>query len=701
MMPVDDPIDMATFADHYEFYDVTDELRDRLIEGFTEPMAQDLIHIIADFSTTTKSKLLTILVSMDKSNKSLLLKTIRALPKNVMFVLVEALATQSRAHCKHLVDMGLKGVVDNQRISLARILACSCFNSDDERRLLIESIAIFNQMSGKELPGQILQEFTILLPENRLTRIDLSGQGFGNAGAVVLAAYLAETKSLKDLRLRHAGISWTGCGALAKSMQFNSSVVYLDISQNQFVDLVQHHTRVEKVLEGADFVAVFQLSKAIQRNRTLEVLLVSSNSIGTRGPTGIGAIGEAILFNTDVKSLDLSNNSICGAKGNRYKGFIKIAEALATNSTITDLSLADNSLNCDAAIIFAKGIEVNISIHTLDISGNNLSMDHRCVHSPHGFGTFCDSLKYNATLTFLNISRNQLGPENTECLSSVLEQNATIKMIDLSRNPLGPDGFFSIARALSLNDTLVDIICDECGLLEYGADFFAQSLLQNRKLLRASFVGNDFGDEGAQEILRALETNQVLEELKLDDNFINDDTTNFICQRLLSNLDFKRILKNPGSIHFGKDISLESYFNFTDKLLEIEPQVFDALALNASFSQVRIEGMRAKDYFASVGDVKKVKLLNRLYKRNKVEDLNLQGWYAAIMLQKRYRLKKGKRLRLEKMNERIAQEEAERMRKEKIERDKLEYRVATYLQSIVRSVLAKRLVARLQKNLYY
>jgi Ran GTPase-activating protein (RanGAP) involved in mRNA processing and transport len=700
-MEVDEPLDMGDFPNHYEFYDVPDDLRDQLVDGITEPMAQDLIRIVADVSTTTKIQCLNILVGMDKSNQSLLLKTIRALPAKVRPVLVGALASQSFAHCKHLVDMGLKGIMADQRVSLARVLACSCFDSDDERRQLIESIAIFNQMCGKELPGQTLQEFTVLLPENRLTRINLSGEVFGNAGAVVLGAYLADTKSLTDLRLRRSAISWIGCRTLAKAMQFNSSVTHLDLSQNQFTDLVQTHTRVEKILEGADFMAVLELARAIQVNSTLETLNVSSNSLGPRGPTGISAVGEAMLVNAKIKCLDLSSNFLCGAKGNRFKGFMKVSKALAANSTLVDLCLTDNRLNSDAAVILASGFKDNSSITTLDISGNELPMDFRGVHSPSGFAAFAEALKYHNTLTFLNLSRNRLGQESAECFSSVLEQNHTLKMVNISRNPLGPDGFFSIARALSLNDTLVDIICDECELLEYGAEFFAESLIQNRTLLRASFAGNDFGDAGAKEILHALGSNQVLEELRLDDNFVDEENLNFICQRLVSNLDFKRIVKDPWGVHFGKDISLESYFNFTDKLLEIEPHIFDALAKNASFSQVRIEGLRAKDYFASIGDVKKVNLLNRLYKPNKVEDLNLQGWYGAIMLQKRYRMMKARRLRQEKIQERLAQIDAERQRKEKMERDALEYRVATYLQSLVRSMLAKRLIASLQKDLYY
>ena len=143
------------------------------------------------------------------------------------------------------------------------------------------------------------------------------------------------------------------------------------------------------------------------------------------------------------------------------------------------------------------------------------------------------------------------------------------------------------------------------------------------------------------------------------------------------------------------------YFNFTDKLLEVEHDVFEALSRNPTFSAVRIEGLRPAEYFASIGDVRKVNVLNRLFKASREESLNLAAWNAAIKVQCRYRFLKAKRLQQERVQEKLAQEEAERMRLEKIKRDALEYRVASYLQSLVRSMLARRLIARMQKELYF
>jgi hypothetical protein len=54
-----------------------------------------------------------------------------------------------------------------------------------------------------------------------------------------------------------------------------------------------------------------------------------------------------------------------------------------------------------------------------------------------GLGEICEALRYNKSVTKLNISRNYFSPLGAERLRRALEENVTIESIDLSRNALG------------------------------------------------------------------------------------------------------------------------------------------------------------------------------------------------------------------------------------------------------------------------
>ena len=103
-------------------------------------------------------------------------------------------------------------------------------------------------------------------------------------------------------------------GALSLALRVNTSLTYLDLSENLIDD------------EGAN-----SLSEALRVNTSLTSLVLRCNLIGEEGAI---FLSEALRVNSSLTSLDLSYNSIDD------KGAISLAEALRVNTSLTSLDLS-------------------------------------------------------------------------------------------------------------------------------------------------------------------------------------------------------------------------------------------------------------------------------------------------------------------------------------------------------------------------
>ena len=78
------------------------------------------------------------------------------------------------------------------------------------------------------------------------------------------------------------------------------------------------------------------------------------------------------MFFRALGTLDISNNGLFGFRD--MSGDVKVfAEAIKSNSTITDLNLAQNNINGGDAKVLSVAISANRApLTNLDISNNNL-----------------------------------------------------------------------------------------------------------------------------------------------------------------------------------------------------------------------------------------------------------------------------------------------------------------------------------------
>ena len=99
------------------------------------------------------------------------------------------------------------------------------------------------------------------------------------------------------------------------------------------------------------------ISKVMMVNHSLQQLIMSHNNIGD---SGISAIAEA-LGNCKINSLDVSGCNIT------LHGATMLAAALSSNHTIRELSLMNNAITAEGALLIVKSAVDNTVCQYVDI----------------------------------------------------------------------------------------------------------------------------------------------------------------------------------------------------------------------------------------------------------------------------------------------------------------------------------------------
>lgn len=105
-------------------------------------------------------------------------------------------------------------------------------------------------------------------------------------------------------------------------------------------------------------------------------------------------MSEALLQNTTIKYLNLSQNSIRDVGLKTLVNYLSLPEC-----TLVELSLMGNKVNNEGIHILSEFIRPNKSLKMLDISKNS--------YGDSAFQTFAQEMGATATLTFLDISKSK------------------------------------------------------------------------------------------------------------------------------------------------------------------------------------------------------------------------------------------------------------------------------------------------------
>jgi ankyrin repeat protein len=194
----------------------------------------------------------------------------------------EAALTASRSCLKELrfvaCHMSLRGwgiralaaaLDEHDKLEVLELVACDLRQTG--ARVLGEALEFTSSLRELKVHSAQLDGISVrhlimpINPEHSLSCVDLSYNMIDASGAPALATLLQSYPVLKKLILAHNGLGF-GSLILAKELEYNDSLAYLDVSHNQ----ISH--------KGAAAIA-----KALRSNRTLKHLNVSKNNISEIG----------------------------------------------------------------------------------------------------------------------------------------------------------------------------------------------------------------------------------------------------------------------------------------------------------------------------------------------------------------------------------------------------------------------------------
>ena len=287
------------------------------------------------------------------------------------------------------------------------------------------------------------------------------------------------------------------------------------------------------------------LAEFLETNRTLTHVNIHNARITDSGAT---ALGKALQLNSTLTHLSLPRNRLSGG------GAKALATSLKSNSVLIFLDLSKNFCGGDSvAIALSKAVKSNCFLQYLNLSlefGSSLnyladiseyfrSLDERSqMIGPSGGSALARALRFNCTLTYLDLSRNNINNSGAAALGEALLTNCTLTELYLIDNNIGKVGAVALGKALESNRTLTHLNLEENRSIgNSGAAAIAKALRSNNccRLTRLDLSGCKISFSGASHIADALQTNCSLTHLGWSCNEVKSSGASAFAKALRSN----------------------------------------------------------------------------------------------------------------------------------------------------------------------
>ena len=315
---------------------------------------------------------------------------------------------------------------------------------------------------------------------------------------------------------------------------------------------------------------------------------ISSNSIGD---VGLSAIFQAMRTNRSIYHLHVGSNTGVSRNSVGNKAVEQLSLMLAENKVLSELNLCMSELTTDHIIRACQGLQLNHTLHSLNVSNNNLrskgvvailhALSDTSVtelniannYVTDDFGPhLAGFLETNTVLKRLDLSGNNLGHKFTSSISKTLGQQKTLRRLSLSRNPLLARGVDQLGPAIAKNKSLrvLDLSC--CRVEMGGFKTFFQGLGKNESLRKLDLRHNTVADEGAILLADALREHPELQDLNLETCEVSDAGADAI-MNAIRHTKVERVSFRNNLIHSG--VSVEKPLSENPNILFMDVEFND------------------------------------------------------------------------------------------------------------------------------
>ena len=190
----------------------------------------------------------------------------------------------------------------------------------------------------------------------------------------------------------------------------------------------------------------------------------------------------------------------------------KLASALGAYLQIETVAISRVKVDETLAVFLSNFLKTNTTVTTFTLTDS----------SKDGAKSLAECLKYNSSLTTLDLRLNNIGDDGAAALAECLKHNTSLTTLYLHGNGIGDDGVAALAECLKYNKSLTTL--DFCGNVigNAGAVALGECLKDNTSLTTLYLYGNGIGDDGAVALAKCLRENTSLTTLNLFCNKIGD-----------------------------------------------------------------------------------------------------------------------------------------------------------------------------------
>jgi hypothetical protein len=235
----------------------------------------------------------------------------------------------------------------------------------------------------------------------------------------------------------------------------------------------------------------------------------------------------------DFKLLENLDLSFCNIDDDILK--IIIDKMLINYPKLKKLNVSYNNISNIGLMEIAKGLKLNSSLLSLDLSGNEIkyynNMSSTCCLMKGKF-MLCFDLLHNSInniLTWSSLSsKNKEKFDGITELAYAIENHPNLLSLNLSATNINYNDIITIAISLKKNYILQYLDLSENNISDVGVIEIADALRVNKTLKSLNLSCNMISDEGVSELIDSLKINYNLTSLFLSENNIGDDGDEYL-----------------------------------------------------------------------------------------------------------------------------------------------------------------------------
>ena len=229
-------------------------------------------------------------------------------------------------------------------------------------------------------------------------------------------------------------------------------------------------------------------SEYLKVNKTIKTLILDNNNITT---TGGFFLADALMKNKTLSSLSLNHNQI------NESGFTSLINALTnSNSTLQNLSIANNNLQIENFNGIAEYFNANPPIVSLDLSGNQIDNT-----SANVMGV---SLKKAKNLHTLKLSSTGLNEESGPQLLNFIP-DTNVEYLELDNNNIGK-AMVMLINKIKITQSLKVLSLKKCSLVPTFLSIMAENV-KSTNIEEIHLENNTFDEESFKQFVKEMEDN--------------------------------------------------------------------------------------------------------------------------------------------------------------------------------------------------